>query len=80
MQKTTAQSPIVKAVAKPFLDDISSELQDRLQDRILSFINFNIDETTALLSQGYKNEMVYEGLHFSSEVRRWLNLWNSKSY
>ena len=24
--------------------------------------------------------MVNEGVHFSSEVRRWLNLWNNKSY
>ena len=24
--------------------------------------------------------MVNEGVHFSSKVRRWLNLWNNKSY
>ena len=24
--------------------------------------------------------MVYEGVYFSSEIRKWFNLWNSKSY
>ena len=42
--------------------------------------NYNIDEATELLFQGYKNEMVNEGVNFSSEVRRWFNLWNNKSY
>ena len=46
----------------------------------MSSNNYNIDEATELLFQGYKNEMVNEGVHFSSEVRRWFNLWSNKSY
>ena len=45
----------------------------------MSSNNYNIDEATELLFQGYKNEMVNEGFHFSSEVRRWFNLWSNKS-
>ena len=80
-----------RAVAVPFPDDMNSQLQDRLQDRnhldvfallpsIMSSSSYNIDEVRELLFQGYKNEMVSEGVHFSSEVRRWFNLWNNKSY
>ena len=84
---------LYRAVAEPFLNDINSHLQDRLQDRnhidifallssVMSMLsnNYNIDEATELLFQGYKNEMVNEGVNFSSEVRRWFNLWNNKSY
>ena len=46
----------------------------------MSSNNYNIDEATEWLFQGYKNEMVNEGVHFSSEVRRWFNLWSNKSY
>ena len=46
----------------------------------MSSNNYNIDEATELLFQGYKDEMVNEGVHFSSEVRRWFNLWSNKSY
>ena len=80
-----------RAIGVPFLDDISSQLQDRLQDRnhidifalllsVMSSNNCNIDEATELLFQRYKNEMVNERVHFFSEVRRWLNIWNHKSY
>ena len=84
---------LYRAVAEPFLNDINSHLQDRLQNRnhidifallssVMSMLsnNYNIDEATELLFQGYKNEMVNEGVNFSSEVRRWFNLWNNKSY
>ena len=58
-----------RAVAVLSLDDINSQLQGRLQDRnhinifallpsVMSSNNYNINETTELLSQGYKNEMV----------------------
>ena len=46
----------------------------------MSSNNYNIDEATELLFQGCKNKMVIEGVHFSSEVRRWFNLWNNKSH
>ena len=46
----------------------------------MSSNNYDIDDATKLLFQGYKNEMVNEGAHFSSEIRRWFNLWNNKSY
>ena len=46
----------------------------------MSSNNYNIDKATELLVQGYKDEMVNEGVHFSSEVRRWFNLWSNKSY
>ena len=72
------------------MDDTNSHLQGRLQDRnhidifallpsVMSSNNYNIDEATELLFQGYKNEMVNEGVHFSSEVRRWFSLWSNKS-
>ena len=41
---------------------------------------YNIDEATEFFFQEYKNEMVIEGVHFSSEVRRWFILWTNKSY
>ena len=84
---------LYRAVAEPFLNDINSHLQDRLQNRnhidifallssVMSMLsnNYNIDEATELLFQGYKDEMVNEGVHFSSGVRRWFNLWSNKSY
>ena len=46
----------------------------------MSSNNYNIDEATELLFQRYKHEMVNQGVHFSSEVRIWLNLWSHKSY
>ena len=78
-------------VTLPFLDDINSPLPDKLQDgnhldifallpsAMSSNIN-NIDEATEFFFQGYKNEMVNEGVNFSLEVRRWFNLWNNNSY
>ena len=65
-----------RAVAVPFPDDMTSQLQDRLQDRdhidifallpsVMSSNNYNIAEATELLFQGYKNEVVYEEVHFS---------------
>ena len=47
---------------------------------VISTNVYDIDEATELLFQGYKNEMVDEGVDFSSEVRRWFNLWSNKSY
>ena len=41
---------------------------------------YNIDEATEFFFQEYENEMVSEGVHFSSEVRRWFILWTNKSY
>ena len=38
------------------------------------------DEVTEFSFEGYKNEMVNAGVHFSSEVKRWFNLWNNKIY
>ena len=55
---------LYRAVAEPFLNDINSHLQDRLQDRnhidifallssVMSMLsnNYNIDEATELLFQ-----------------------------
>ena len=64
------------AVVVPFLNEINSQLQDGLQDRnhidiyaLLSSVmpsnNYNIDETAELFFQGYKNEMLNQGVHFS---------------
>ena len=41
---------------------------------VMSSNNYNIDKATNT------DEMVNEGVHFSSEVKRWFNLWNNKSY
>ena len=46
----------------------------------MSSNNYNIDEATELLFQGCINKMVIERVHFSSEVKRWFNLWNNKSH
>ena len=80
-----------RAVAVPFLDDVNSHFQDRLQDRnhvdifallpsVMSSNDYNIDEATEILFQGHKNEKVNERVHFPSEVRRWFNLLSNKSY
>ena len=45
--------------------------------------NYNINEAIELSFQGYKNEIVNGGFHFSTEVygtTRRFNLWNNKSY
>ena len=91
VENDSPKSYCKRAVAVPFLDDINSHLQEKLQDRnhanifsllpsVISTNVYDIDEATELLFQGYKNEMVDERVDFSSEVRRWFNLWSNKSY
>ena len=77
-----------RAVAVPFLDDINSQLQDRLQDRnridifaflpsIMSCNIYKIDEATEFLFHGYKSEVVMKKKWLK---KRWFNLRNNKSY
>ena len=78
-----------RAVIVPFLVDINSNLQYReiiifaLLPSVILTNNYNINEAIELSFQGYKNEIVNGGFHFSTEVygtTRRFNLWNNKSY
>ena len=78
-----------RAVIVPFLDDINSQLQYRkiiifaLLPSVILTNNYNINEAIELSFQGYKNEIVNGGSHFSTAVygtTRRFNLWNNESY
>ena len=78
-----------RAVIVTFLDDINSQLQYRkiiifaLLPSVILTNNYNINEAIELSFQGYKNEIVNGGSHFSTAVygtTRRFNLWNNESY
>ena len=78
-----------RAVIVPFLGDINSQLQYRetiifaLLPSVILTNSYVINEAIELPFQGYKNEIVNGGSHFSTEVygiTRRFNLWSNKSY
>ena len=78
-----------KNLAVPFLDDITDQLEDRLHDRnhaeifgllpsVMSMPSFDVESTTSAVVEKFQDELIDDGIHSKSELKRWCNMWKQE--
>ena len=71
------------------MDDITNQLEDRLHDRnhveifgllpsVMFMSSFSIESTTTVLVEKFQDELIDDGIHLKSELKRWYNMWKQE--